>query len=135
MTETVFRARGFNTNQKKTKKVPVVGAKTFKHATTTAPKTYLNQTKTTTATETYYWGGKKEVEKIIVEEVEVEKVIVEIDDGPMCAICYDTQNEGEQEITLDCNHTFHAACSDNWFAHMRNCPSCRDGSANGDEDY
>ena len=43
-----------------------------------------------------------------------------------CPICYDNDNEIEQNIKLECGHKFHDKCILEWCKNNLTCPMCRD---------
>ena len=42
-----------------------------------------------------------------------------------CPICYDNENEIEQNIKLECGHKFHDKCILEWCKNSLSCPMCR----------
>lgn len=45
-----------------------------------------------------------------------------------CVICFEKYQKGQYKRVLDCQHTFHKKCIDQWFrknVHRMNCPLCR----------
>lgn len=70
--------------------------------------------------------GPKVVSK---EEIEQHFPAGQVDNVPVCIICL-AAIEGEELCrTLQCSHTFHAACIDEWWTHAPRvsveCPTCR----------
>lgn len=51
-----------------------------------------------------------------------EKIIVVVDDGVECCICYEGVVEGKM---LNCGHIYHKECIDSWFNEKKICPYCR----------
>jgi hypothetical protein len=51
-----------------------------------------------------------------------EEVVVSVDDGTECCICYEGIVEGKM---LSCGHIYHKECIDEWFKEKRICPYCR----------
>ena len=42
-----------------------------------------------------------------------------------CPICIDDYEDGQKLRLLPCNHVFHKACVDEWFARSTRCPMCK----------
>jgi len=53
---------------------------------------------------------------------EDEEVVVSVDNGTECCICYEGIVEGKM---LSCGHIYHKECIDAWFKEKRICPYCR----------
>lgn len=51
-----------------------------------------------------------------------EEVIVSVDEGVECCICYEGILEGK---ILSCGHIYHKECIDEWFKEKKICPYCR----------
>ena len=51
-----------------------------------------------------------------------EEVIVSVDEGVECCICYEVIVEGKM---LSCGHIYHKECIDTWFNEKKICPYCR----------
>ncbi len=51
-----------------------------------------------------------------------EEVIIKVDDGIECCICYEGVVEGKM---LSCGHIYHKECIDTWFNEKKICPYCR----------
>ena len=51
-----------------------------------------------------------------------EEVIIKVDDGAECCICYEGVVEGKM---LSCGHIYHKECIDTWFNEKKICPYCR----------
>ncbi|KAA8495598.1 E3 ubiquitin-protein ligase [Porphyridium purpureum] len=49
----------------------------------------------------------------------------EDEDEPMCAICIDNFEEGDQVRELECSHIYHKACIDPWLYQSSTCPVCK----------
>jgi hypothetical protein len=60
--------------------------------------------------------------------VDPSAVSVEDDDSsPICVICWDLMDEGQQTRILHCNHMhrFHIDCINKWTKKVPTCPVCR----------
>jgi len=42
-----------------------------------------------------------------------------------CKVCLSNFEVGDDVRQLDCNHSFHVACIDEWFKHGGGCPTCK----------
>eukprot|EP01067_Filipodium_phascolosomae_P000201 Filipodium_phascolosomae@DN1168_c0_g1_i2.p1 len=42
----------------------------------------------------------------------------------MCAICFDSYEQGDVVRCLPCHHEFHSACIDKWLENKSTCPVC-----------
>eukprot|EP00762_Andalucia_godoyi_P004973 ANDGO_01454.mRNA.1 putative E3 ubiquitin-protein ligase RHG1A len=42
-----------------------------------------------------------------------------------CPVCLDKFQEGQEVRTLQCFHSFHADCIDQWLKNIKNCPVCK----------
>ncbi len=51
-----------------------------------------------------------------------EEVIIKVDEGVECCICYEGIVEGKM---LSCGHIYHKECIDTWFKEKKICPYCR----------
>lgn len=51
-----------------------------------------------------------------------EEIIVVVDEGVECCICYEVVVEGKM---LSCGHIYHKECIDEWFKEKKICPYCR----------
>ena len=45
----------------------------------------------------------------------------------LCPICLSNLNDGNNNHTLPCEHTYHTDCIVQWFRHSGKCPLCLDG--------
>ena len=43
----------------------------------------------------------------------------------LCAVCLDEYNDGDEVRVLPCEHIYHVACVDEWFARSTACPLCK----------
>lgn len=50
---------------------------------------------------------------------------VNTDDDIQCAVCLSECTEGQNIITLRCNHSFHVNCITSWLQRRNTCPICR----------
>ena len=57
-----------------------------------------------------------------IEEVFPFKLALREND---CSICLETYQRGEQIKELQCRHTYHPVCIDEWLLESRKCPMCR----------
>ena len=46
-------------------------------------------------------------------------------DDDTCSICFESDTDDNQPITLLCGHKFHLKCILKWLAHQKTCPLCR----------
>jgi len=49
----------------------------------------------------------------------------ECDEVTQCSVCLDNIQPGNQQITLECDHTFHEMCLVRWAQRRNTCPMCR----------
>eukprot|EP00190_Bangiopsis_sp_CCMP1999_P002421 CAMPEP_0198733904 /NCGR_PEP_ID=MMETSP1475-20131203/49058_1 /TAXON_ID= ORGANISM="Unidentified sp., Strain CCMP1999" /NCGR_SAMPLE_ID=MMETSP1475 /ASSEMBLY_ACC=CAM_ASM_001111 /LENGTH=378 /DNA_ID=CAMNT_0044497277 /DNA_START=162 /DNA_END=1298 /DNA_ORIENTATION=+ len=51
-------------------------------------------------------------------------------EDPICAICLEGFNDGDQARYLECSHLYHRDCIDLWLAQSSSCPVCKRDIAN-----
>jgi hypothetical protein len=63
----------------------------------------------------------KEIMEPFIKKVDEKNLV---DEDPSCSICYEEEPEKSMRI-LDCEHSFHKVCIEQWFVKSKTCPICR----------
>ncbi len=62
---------------------------------------------------------------ILTTDVTIQDKDIINEEEEVCAICYDTINNKTKYLTkLECNHTYHTKCIDDWVVLKKVCPLC-----------
>ena len=66
-------------------------------------------------------------ENLIEEEVMPNLITIQFDEviEKECIVCLEEFKETEKISKLDCNHSYHDDCIQEWFQKDRSCPLCR----------
>ena len=85
--------------------------------------------------ELYLRDSKKPLNKNVLSQLPRRKYVAnaeeqqnsknENDDSKHCSICMCDYEDGEEILTLDCFHSYHTPCIEDWFKNQNWCPICR----------
>ena len=86
--------------------------------------------------------SKKPLKKDVLEQLPRTKFVAakieesknENTDSKHCSVCMCDYEDGEEILTLDCFHSFHTPCIEEWFKNQNWCPICKHKIGGDDDD-